>query len=686
MNLYSSKSTRLFFIILFLGIVFKSTHALISPSQSSDNQLKQYSEKDSSRVDSLNNAALKLHTIDIDKLKAHAEEAYVIADAIGYVKGKARSVNLIGIYHYKKPDYPKALDYYRQSMSLYRGIGDDKGIVNCLNNIGVVYMYQGIYSKALDYFHESFRIFEELGNKRGAAKSYNNIGNIYRNIDDYDKALENYQKSLKVMTELNDSIAMSQVYNNIGITHKNLKDYPQALDYYQRSLSLTQALGRKASEAKAYNNIGNIYSDSKDYPRALDYYRKALKLSIETKRKATEAYAHSNMGQLYLDQKKYVKAHVYCKRAFEMAREIDHAKLLIKTSSLLSECSMALGLYRDAYATLLVNRLMSDSLFNEKNLKKKIDIEYQYIYEKEKQVQELERQKIVSINKQQKIILYLFIVGFILMSLLILVVLRSFIRKRKANRILAVQKERIEIKNKKLNELNATKDKFFSIIAHDLKSPFNVILSLTELLLDNHDDFDECETHEMIKSLNISSKDAFRLLENLLTWSRAQTGKMAYLPEKLNLRTVVLETIGVLQGQANIKDIQIRNRIQDRDFIFADKNMLSTIFRNLISNAIKFTPQGGEILIDANKVVGENEQNFTRISVKDNGVGISKEMQAKLFDITENSSTEGTENETGTGLGLILCEEFIKKHQGGIFVESEKGKGSKFVFTIPSPS
>lgn len=685
MNLHPFQSTRLFFIILFFGTVFTSTHALIPAFQSSDNQLKQYSEKDSFRVDSLNNAALKLYTIDIDKLKVNAEEAYAIADAIGYVKGKARSVNLIGVYHYQKPDYPKALDYYRQSASLYRGIDDDKGIVNCLNNIGVVYMYQGIYSKALDYFHESLKIFEELGNKRGAAKSYNNIGNIYRNMDDYDKALENYQKTLRIMTELNDSVAMSQVNNNIGITYKNLKDYPKALDYYQRSLSLTQALGRKAGEAKAYNNIGNIYSDSKDYPRALNYYRKALKLSIETKRKAIEAYARSSIGQLYLDQKKYEKAHVYCKRAFEMAREINHAKLLIKTSSLLSESSMALGLYRDAYATQLVNRVMSDSLYNEKNLKQIIGLEYQYKYEKAKQVQELERQKSDAVSKHQRVLLYTFIIGFVLMVLLILLLYRNFMQKRRANCILAVQKERIEMKNKKLNELNATKDKFFSIIAHDLKSPFNVILSLTELLLDNHDDFDECETHEMIKSLNISSKDAYKLLENLLMWSRTQTGTIIYSPEKLDLRTVVTETIGVLQGQANIKDIQIRNRIQDRDFIFADKNMLSTIFRNLISNAIKFTPHGGEISIDANKVMGENKQTFTRISVKDNGVGISKEMQAKLFDITENSSTEGTENETGTGLGLILCEEFIKKHQGEIFVESEKEKGSKFVFTIPSP-
>ena len=344
------------------------------------------------------------------------------------------------------------------------------------------------------------------------------------------------------------------------------------------------------------------------------------------------------------------------------------------------------ALNKKAYETNNVYNAINDSLLKEKNLRQKIDLEYQYKYEKEKQIQELERQKIVAINKQQKIILYLFIVGFILMSLLIIVVSRGFLHKRKANRLLALQKRQIEIKNKKLKESNDTKDKFFSIIAHDLRSPFNVMIGLSNLLSENYEDFSDEERCEIFDSLNKSSKDTFKLVENLLTWSRTQTGTIEYLPENLNLKELVSETMNLLQKQFIKKDIYVLNAIEEDEPIYADKNMLSTVFRNLISNAIKFTPHGGEIIIGADKTKDENDRIITRISVKDNGVGISNEMESKLFDISVNSSTTGTENETGTGLGLVLCEEFIKKHSGKIFVESEVGKGSTFVFTIPSPS
>ncbi len=169
-----------------------------------------------------------------------------------------------------------------------------------------------------------------------------------------------------------------------------------------------------------------------------------------------------------------------------------------------------------------------------------------------------------------------------------------------------------------------------------------------------------------------------KLLDNLLIWALSQQGKIDFNPERINLHLLADETSDLLMQSTKNKSIKLLNQIPESIFIDADKDMLSTIIRNLISNAVKFTSRGGEITIKA-----ENKQQFTEITVKDNGIGISKKTQSKLFDISENTSTEGTDNEEGTGLGLILCKEFTEKHGGKIWVESEIGKGSSFSFTVP---
>ncbi len=229
---------------------------------------------------------------------------------------------------------------------------------------------------------------------------------------------------------------------------------------------------------------------------------------------------------------------------------------------------------------------------------------------------------------------------------------------------------------------NNTKDKFFSIIAHDLKSPFNAIINFSELLSKN---FDKIDVQKQIKYVNIikeSSQNTFKLLENLLLWSRSQQGVIKFSPEKIDLKVLLFETMFNIQEQANKKNILVSDMIPENKIIFADNNMLSTVFRNLITNAIKFTPKSGKITISA-KEVSDNNQEFINISVKDTGIGISKEIQSKIFDIAENTSTQGTENEAGTGLGLIICKEFIEKHGGKIWVESESNEGSCFIFSLP---
>lgn len=247
------------------------------------------------------------------------------------------------------------------------------------------------------------------------------------------------------------------------------------------------------------------------------------------------------------------------------------------------------------------------------------------------------------------------------------------------NEELLKQKESLEILNTELNELNATKDKFFSIIAHDVRSPFNAILGFSELLLENYQSMDDETRIETIKIMNESSQNLFLLLENLLNWSRAQRGVISFEPEYINCNKVITEIFKLLDGVAKTKEISLTNQVHDKNtLVFADRFMFDTILRNLIGNALKFTKRKGEIVIKTEIV-----KDYLIIEVADNGVGIPRERLSKLFRIDTNQSTKGTNDEKGTGLGLILVKDFVNLNGGKIWVESEEGKGSKFIFSLP---
>ena len=233
-------------------------------------------------------------------------------------------------------------------------------------------------------------------------------------------------------------------------------------------------------------------------------------------------------------------------------------------------------------------------------------------------------------------------------------------------------------KNQTLTELNATKDKFFSIIAHDLKSPFNSILGFSKFLSQNYHDFTENQRIQSVNHIYKSSNQTYKLLENLLDWSRSQSGAMEFKPEMVNIYLSVAETISVASIAAQEKDIRFNINIDKSIDACVDKEMFNTIIRNLLNNAVKYSNREGIVSLQ----ISIQDYNIITI-VSDNGIGISKEYTDSIFSITDKQIHNGTENEKGTGIGLLLCKEFAEKHKGTIWVESEFGKGSTFSFTIP---
>jgi len=244
---------------------------------------------------------------------------------------------------------------------------------------------------------------------------------------------------------------------------------------------------------------------------------------------------------------------------------------------------------------------------------------------------------------------------------------------------LSAQKEELIKVNEELQELNATKDKFFSIIAHDIKNPFSAIMGFTSLLEENYNEWTDDMKLEIINLVHQSSKNLYQLLENLLQWSRSQRGIIEFNPENIDLNVLINNVTSLMNGTAEAKNIDFKVALaRNAVAVQADKQMLDTILRNLIGNSVKFTNNGGLV-----QIISEANYEHVKIHIVDNGIGMDKHVRENLFKIGSTNTSAGTENEIGTGLGLILVKEFVERHGGTIEVESELGKGSRFNFTLP---
>jgi signal transduction histidine kinase len=264
---------------------------------------------------------------------------------------------------------------------------------------------------------------------------------------------------------------------------------------------------------------------------------------------------------------------------------------------------------------------------------------------------------------------------------------RDLLEQKVHLRTLQIEEQNVEIlqKNEELNKLNqalsalnATRDKFFSIIAHDLRNPFNTILGLSDLLLMNFDKAGPEKIRKSVADIRDTAKHTFDLLQNLLIWARSQTGGIDFLPVSFNLSDQIVENIAIVKSQAEKKNIEVTYPDTGPVRVTGDIRMIDTVLRNLLTNAIKFTPQQGTVTVS---VMEQDHQ--VEVTVRDTGIGIAPEHISRIFLLDNRYSRKGTDKERGSGLGLILCQEFVEKHGGTIRVESEPENGSRFIFTLP---
>jgi signal transduction histidine kinase/Tfp pilus assembly protein PilF len=726
---FISVRTNFLFLWILLTVSFLSASGQIQRSTADSLKTLAHSENVRNRV----NAYVELTRL---YWGTHIDSSYIFANKALEIAQKARNdeiigdaYNNLGNVYLTDGQFEKSLPLYEIAMEYRLKLGDKQKIANTRNNQGYAYRNTNMYSEAIAAFKEAAEIFNEIGhhedqaymlmnvastysrindsnkaleaaiqvaniflqndNKYGIAYTYNFIGDLHTNLNNHHLALEYIAKANELYIELNDIEGLTNTTNALGIIYGELDDSEKALEYYKKSLDLAIESNSLGGQSVAYNNIGFQESKLKNYAKALEAYQKSLKLSEQTDDFESLMNTYNNIAWVYLKQGQVDEAKKNVVNALKYQELNEKALFLAESYEILSQIYYKKGDYKRGFENLEKLRVINDSLFKSNSTKEYMEMQVRFETErKEKEIELLKKtDEIRNLELQRQKNLNIF---WLLLSLLLIVFgvitifnLRS---KQKVNSLLTEKNLLLEETNKKLTEsekhlkeINLTKDRFFSLIAHDLKNPFNALMGFSELLYNNYTDYTQEESKELIKIIYDSSQNLYKLLDNLLQWSRSQLGSIMYSPELFPLHNVVKEEVEMLKPLANKKNVKITLRIEEFMIVWADKNLVAVVVRNLVSNAIKFSSNDDKILIAATE-----HENHVEISISDTGVGINKEDQDKLFRLDTSFTSRGTADEKGTGLGLLLCKEFVEKNGGTIWVESNEQKGSTFKFTLPS--
>jgi signal transduction histidine kinase len=531
------------------------------------------------------------------------------------------------------------------------------------------------YEKAIDLYYQSFDKAEQLKDSVLLAKANLNLGMVYDELEDYDEALSFFLKAIKIGQQISNSEVIAKTYQNIAICYQNKKDMATAIEFNKKANQLAILSKDTVMMIDVTNNLGTIAYDQKDLTKSLESYLKALSLYQAINDRKGIAMAYNNIGLVYLDQKQYAKSLAYFKKALALATALKMNGFTGDIYSNLTIYYKELKDYENAFNCYDRFNSIYDSLAGEK--KNKMIYQIRAKYELARNTRELEELRLknqtqeVAIDSAQSTLIY----WVIITTLVVLLMGATFYLLVKEKRLAT------ELKNKtrELSELNASKDKFFSIIAHDLKNPFNVLVSYTSILKTDLDLFTKEQLVQIIADLNKASENGFNLLQNLLLWTRSQTNRIHVLKSNFILDNIFSEVRDLAELNLTDKEQSLIFDIDPGLVVYADKDMISVVLRNLVFNAIKFSGKGSEICMRANL-----SESKVQVDVIDNGIGIPEENIKKLFVIDKNATTQGTDGEVGTGLGLVLCKEFVEKNGGKIWLESMAGKGSVFSFTLPA--
>lgn len=615
---------------------------------------------------------------DFTRSQEYTDEALGLAEKLDDPEMKVAAYQSKAFLLTSNGNYSGSLKYDNLSLENDILLKDSVNIARDYNNIGDDYYDLGEYDDAFFNFTQSHRIASAVHDTLRMLIAYHNVGRVFKELGQYEQALDHLNLAKKMSLQQKDEEGIPYAYDEIGDVQLRKNEYDSALKTLALALKFARKLDVKVLEPKIHSKLATVYFRKGDFERARAYYDSAYALSNLTNDRFAVAEVELGRGILYTNEGLYDEALDKIEGSLTVAKELNARVLEIKCFNQLSLLWEMKGDFKKALLYYKEYKQLEDSLFSQEMQGKLLRDQLRFETESRdsriaflSELQILQRGEL----KKQEFVRNILVVVMALSVILLLTVYRSGRRRRQINMLLLKHQQETEKRSEELERLNQVKDKFFSIISHDLRSPINALSGLLDLLDKGAVSEEELPKH--VKELKARFNHTRTLLNNLLDWTLLQMDKLNLQASKIDIHSIVEENI-LLLSSVQVKDVTLVNEVPQNAIGFADSNTINLVIRNLMTNAIKFTNDGGQVTINAK----DNGAEWL-INVTDNGVGINPEVLEMLFDKTAPYTTRGTANEKGTGLGLILCKEFIEKNGGKIWVESEVDKGSTFYFTLP---
>ncbi len=617
----------------------------------------------------------------------YLDKAISLADKLKNKWGKADAIFNKGVALWHLGEISQSDEHYNQAIQIYEEFKDSLSLIKVFNSQAINHQMKGRVDLAFITFTKSLEIAKKLGDKPTILNTLLNIGVMYDNNGDKEKCLKYYFDALQY-ADNKDMASLALLQSYIAEVYLSIKNISQAEVYLKKAIENSKLSNDSKSLIWAYSTMGYIQMDKANYSVAENYFKESLKLAQKTNFKLEIIHSLTDLGKFYNKVGNFSEANKHLNNAFKLAEEL---KSLTDLSAIYGELSSLYfnnKNYKEAYEYHKKYKTFSDSLFVISNNDKIAEIQTKYELDQKKREAELlkdENELQKKVIKAQKIIAIVVSLLAITFIVFIWILFRNRNKILKAKDLLLIKNEEIENHRKEISEknevlagLNATKDKFFSIIAHDLRNPIAAYVNISDLLEEDYDRLSEADKKEIISQMNASSKNLMRLLENLLTWARLSTKRIDVCPENMLMTDIINESIHPYLQTAQNKKIKLSVNIPNNIRINADRFIVHSIVGNLINNAIKFSNSLSEI----NVSLFERQDSYI-LSVKDQGIGIEESQLRNIFVVGKVSTGKGTMGESGTGLGLVLVKELIEKLNWQIDVKSKENNGSEFLITIP---
>ena len=622
---------------------------------------------------------------DYSQCRLYADEAFAIASQLQADWAYGKIYLRLAFLETMEGDYAEALSYDLQSMEIYKKNKDSVNLAKAFIDVGSDYRDMGDYDEAYFYLTQSFLI---AGNHRNVpdrqdslimAIALHNIGTVFTQLGQFDLALQHLRLSEKISYAVDDTDGPAYTADEVGELFLKKKDYVQAEKNLLAAEALAHKLKIRVLLPRTQYHLANLYLDKGEFVKSTTYFDSVIGQQAIVHNRFGIAECELGKGKVLARSGNYSAAMKLFESSMAASIKLNAKNLTLSCYSEMATLFELMKNYQQALNFLRQHEALRDSIFSKSTMEKllKDQIRFETVY-KDLEIVALSevRQEQQSAIKRQELVQNILVVVAVLSITLLYTVYRSSRRRKRINMLLLEHQNEIKKRSVELHQLNQVKDKFFSVISHDLRSPMNALAGVLNLL--DKQNISPQEFSELTQTIRVQFNHTRTLINNLLDWTILQMDKFSIHQEQINLHAAVEESFDSMRNLYPKKNIRMENQVDANAVGYADPNILNLVLRNLILNAIKFTESGGKIEVKAYP-----QGSALVVSVSDNGIGIKPESKQFLFEKTSGYSTRGTANEKGTGLGLILCKEFVEKNGGKIWMQSELGKGSTFFFTVP---